>query len=187
MSRRFNRAIVVDTSVVRAAGPSEESRPPGGRCHKCLRLMLDRRIGVVMTSDVWKEWSKVDSQTGRRHMSSYASKWLTAMTARKLRLDVQPPPTSERLLAAIREDLETEKKRTAVSKDVLVVDAALASDCRVLSLDDKVRLALRDLCSSFGGIAKIHWLSPTQKECIPWLENEAPDNPVLMLCAGIVD
>jgi len=149
--------------------------------------MLDRKIGVVMTSALWKEWSEVNSETGRRHMSSYASKWLTAMTARKLRLYVQPPPTSERLLAAIREDLETEQKQTAVSKDLLVVDAALASDCRILSLDDKVRLALREICSSFDGIAEIHWLSPTQNECIPWLENEAPDDPVLMLCAGIAD
>lgn len=181
MSRRYTHALVVDTSVAQAAGSKGSVAPRSVSCRTALDQMLASVIGVVMSRALWKEWSDVDPATGRKHMSPYSSRWLTQMKGRKLYWYVCPPPTSSTLIQAIDQHLPTDGARAAVRKDLLLVDAALDSDRRVLSLDDTVQGHLRSLSAYEADIADIHWTNPQDARCVTWMSTGASDEQRLTL------
>jgi hypothetical protein len=57
-----------------------------------------------------------------------------------------------------------------------LIEAALATDERVASLDDKVRRHLQDHCSKLPEVATICWVNPSNPDerVIAWLESGAP-------------
>ena len=175
MSRRFVHEIVVDASVARAAGSNRAVDPLSIGCRDSLSLMKNKNVAVVMSKDLWEEW--------KNHMSGYSSTWLSVMKGRKLFKKVNPPETDDKLLKAVDCYLDSNGDKQAIRKDLHLVDAAFASDRRVLSLDDSARGRLCDLCRYVKDLTDIHWTNPKNDDCHPWLEAGAPDEPGLTLCA----
>ncbi len=63
-----------------------------------------------------------------------------------------------------------------IKKDRRLIEAALATDERVASLDDRVRQHLRDQAPKLPELHSICWVNPNKPEEAPvaWLESGAP-------------
>ena len=74
-------------------------------------------------------------------------------------------------------------ERQALFDDLLLVEAALATDRTVASLDEQVRALFRRATDRVGELRRIVWVNPELEEDdpIPWLGNGAPAEPERML------
>jgi hypothetical protein len=79
--------------------------------------------------------------------------------------------------------MSNEKHRDAMLKDVLLIEAALATDETVLSLDEVVRGLFSGLCHQVKQINEIIWVNPViaEEKCIEWLREGAPAEKHRML------
>ena len=167
MAKRTSRRLVIDASVVRAAGPEGATFPRSKNCRDFLEAVRTICHRVVMTPEIRDEWA--------RHMSSFACKWRVSMEAKK---KVYRPPDSvvdDELRAKISRAASNPKERDTLSKDTLLIEAALATDCAIAALDDTALRAFRKAANSVGEIARIVWVNPdkTDERPIPWLEKGA--------------
>ncbi len=79
----------------------------------------------------------------------------------------------------IRAELD-EPVAAAIQKDRHLIEAALATDKRVASLDDRVRQHLRNHATKFSEALSICWINPNMPDeaSTAWLESGAPaENP----------
>ncbi len=74
-------------------------------------------------------------------------------------------------------------ERQALLDDLLLVEAALATDRTVASLDESVRALFRQATGQVGELRAIVWVNPEleEDESIPWLKRGAPADPEHML------
>lgn len=160
---KMSRRIVVDASVARAAGTTEN--PVSRRSREFLQAMLTICHRVVMTPEINREW--------RRHQSNFSLVWLAAMRRRKKVIDAcVDQDKQESLRAEVLASGLSAKQRAAVEKDCLLVTAAWASDRLVASNDDKVRAHLAQLSGTSPELSRVVWVNPTQPAETPvqWLE-----------------
>lgn len=109
-----------------------------------------------MTRELTGEWN--------RHESLFTTRWRAEMQSRKK-------------IVAVR-DVENEDVRrqvqmsTAVLKDLHLVEAALATDRIVVSLDDRARADLR-----VEATREVMWVNAVLEggHAVYWLRNGAPD------------
>ena len=68
-------------------------------------------------------------------------------------------------------------------KDACLIEAALATDRTVASLDESVRALFRQATDQVGELRAIVWVNPEREEDDPilWLKRGAPADPNLML------
>lgn len=162
------KALVVDASVARAAGePSTVRTSPAPECTAALGAMRESSCMVAVSDRLKTEWD--------RHASGYAKKWLGNMIATKR---VKRVAGNWAHLASVLESSSDYPDRTAreVNKDLDVLNAAMQTDRRVLSLDGKQRVLLRKLCDEVPPLKALYWLSPCESGVIDWLRCGAPDD-----------
>lgn len=167
------KGIVIDADVARAAG----DRPIADRASAACRLFLAEQrlqgVGVVMTSAVWAEWNV--------HASSFARQWLAAMASRGLVLRprarvVKCMPTISRLVS--------QGVLALIEKDLLLIEAANASDQLVCSRDRRARRAFGQVACSAKEIGNVVWVDPCNvgDEPLAWLQEHAPWSRARALC-----
>lgn len=167
MSAKGSRRLVIDASVVRAAGPETATFPTSKRCRDFLKTTLSAKHRAVVTPAIRAEWDK--------HQSGFARQWRTTMVARKQLLitNVLEDPT-------LREQLEgaavKDRDRAAMLKDALLIEAAQATDRSVVALDDRVRGLFAAASSKVRSLKTIVWVNPGEddREACAWLEDGAP-------------
>jgi hypothetical protein len=140
--------LVVDASVARSAG--ETTHPVSSLCRKFLECMLVSTCHLVMSDSISDEWN--------RHQSRYTRAWWKAMTARRrvVRLrDVRIEPLRRLMFTA------------EMLKDVHLLEAALATDRRIVSNDDEARNSYKEI----RHIRLVLWINPSREEedAIEWL------------------
>lgn len=148
-----SRRLVVDASVASAAGQSQDSF----RSREFLQEVLKISHRIVMTASLAKEWD--------RHQSLFALRWRAEMRSRAKIVDIADVENPE-----VRSQVRMTK---AVAKDLHLVEAALATDKIVVSLDDR---AAADLCVE--ATKDIVWVNAVVEggHAIYWLRAGA--NPV---------
>lgn len=74
-------------------------------------------------------------------------------------------------------------ERQALFDDLLLIEAALATDRAVASLDERVRALFRQAADRVGELRAIVWVNPEREEDAPilWLERGAPAEVERML------
>ena len=166
MAKRTSRRLVIDASVVQAAGPEGATSPTSKNCRDFLKAVLTICHQVVMTPDIGEEWKK--------HLSGFSRKWRVSMEAKK---KVHRPGSvvDDELRARISNAASSDKERDALSKDTLLIEAALATDCAIAALDDTALRAFRKAANSVREIRRIVWVNPgkTDERPIAWLEEGA--------------
>lgn len=164
-------AIVVDASVAFAA--SEIEKEPARACWQCLRSIEEGPLSVAMTKDVHDEW--------RKHAKNYARAWLRRMVARKRfrRVAVDPAVFEQILDLAELHFGEQVAKIRAVQKDIRLIEAALASDRRILSADEVVRAYFAECLGGEWGV--FYWAGPAHPGACAWLTAGAPDDDTFRL------
>jgi hypothetical protein len=122
---------------------------------------------MVWTEAIKAEWD--------RHQSKFTAQWLlTMMNLTKLR------PAKDELLEKMREAIAEHSTDENVArimlKDVHLVEAALSTDWRVVSLDEAARGHFRQLAANFHPLQPIIWVNPAleDEQAVDWLERGAP-------------
>jgi hypothetical protein len=170
------RRLVVDASVAGAAGGKTATAPDSTRCRDfLLTLRQETRCSVVMPPKLKDEWEK--------HRSVFAAIWLASMAShRRVIFDDVPP--SNKMRREIEHAAATKQSEVkALRKDFHLIEAAIANDRIVVSLDEKVRQLFRTASQSVVAIKKVVWVNPvkTEEESVKWLQKGAKPENVRML------
>lgn len=162
-------ALVIDADIARAAGGQKTAHSTPKNCRDFLKAVLKDHHCLVMTSEIKTEWKK--------HYSLFAKKWLQEMYGRK-RVWVARPEHDEELCRRTEEAAESIKQRHAIFKDFHLVEAALATDQRIASMDQKMRRLLSIAASEKGveELRAIVWVNPdkSEEQALAWLKDGAP-------------
>jgi hypothetical protein len=166
MSKKRTRTccLVIDASVAHPAGTQH---PTGPECSDFLTSVRSVCHRMAWSKNIKAEWDK--------HQSIFALQWLvTMMNLKKLR------EIKDEELTELREAIKTHSSDPNVApimlKDVHLVEAALATDARVASLDDNARGHFSRLATAFDSLRPIIWVNPTisEEKAVKWLEAGAP-------------
>ena len=168
MRSRSLKRLVVNASVARAAGGKGATASVSVNCTEFLETLRDESSHhVVMTFELSEEWDK--------HQSNFAASWLKSMIARKRFLYIRPPQ-NRALSSEIERTVTGERDIEALQKDFHLLQAALATDQTIISLDETIRQLFARASQRVGEIRNIIWVNPdrTEEQPITWLQNGAP-------------
>jgi len=161
-----SRRLVIDASIAGRAGDRRKLHPAGKTCRDFLEAVLVICHRMVWTREIGKEWSK--------HQSSFSRKWRTRMYARK-KVDCVELPNDDTLARRLETVEATDEQREEMLKDCLLIEAAMATDECVASLDDRARKLLGRASEHVTELKGIVWVNPDRPEEHPiaWLESGA--------------
>jgi hypothetical protein len=164
MPRRISKRLVIDASVAQSSGDAKDVNPTAKRCRDFLLAVREICHQAVMTEAIREEWN--------RHQSRFARQWRVSMVARRKLCIVNVAPDTvlrEKItLVAVRAQDEE-----AMLKDAHLLEAAIATDQVVISLDETVRVLFVAAALRIGEIGRVLWANPDMIEeaCISWLES----------------
>ncbi|MEP0858722.1 hypothetical protein [Trichocoleus sp. DQ-U1] len=163
-----SKRLVIDASVARSSGREEATCPTSVNCRDFLLAVLNICHKVVMTPDIRNEWDK--------HQSGFARKWRAQMVARK-KFEYLDIPINNELWEKVETFAPTDKQRGEMIKDLHLIEAAIATDKIVISLDDNTARCFFSRASvQVDELKDIVWVNPDKTEeekPIEWLENGA--------------
>ena len=162
-----SKRLVIDTDVAQASGSEDATHPRAKHCRDFLQAVLLLCHSVVMTPEISNEW--------KRHRSGFARRWRVSMDARK-KVHRINPPADEELHDKIKQTATNLEESEDMQKDLHLLDAALATDQTVISLDEDARQYFAGASQHVGEIRDIIWVNPSYREEEPliWLQNGAP-------------
>lgn len=149
-----SRRLVVDASIGAAAGLTDF--PTSLRSREFLMEVLKISHRIVMTRDLAREWDN--------HQTRFSARWRAEMRSRRKIVDVEGIENAE-----FRSQIRTS---AAVLKDLHLIEAALATDRIVVSLDERARREL-----AVDASKDIVWVNAVLEggHAVYWLRNGAPD------------
>ena len=162
-----SKRLVIDASVARASGRLA-THPQAKHCRDFLLKVSSLSYGIMMTPEISNEW--------KRHRSGFARRWRVSMDARKKVYRVNAQADRE-LRDKIKETATGENEVEDMRKDFHLLEAALATDQTIISIDETVRGCFARATRHVGEIRDIVWVNPErmeEEEPLVWLENGAP-------------
>ena len=158
--------LVINASVARSAGGADAVAPESKLCRDFLQAVLDVCHRIVMTKDIRQEW--------KAHESRFSRKWRVGMVGRK-KVEWLHMAEDHVLREEVANAAATEKARVAMSHDIHLIEAALATDGLVASRDDKARRLFCEAASSVPKLCRVVWVNPSDpnERVIGWLKNGA--------------
>ena len=168
MRARDSKRLVIDADVARASGSETATHPRAEHCRDFLNAVLSLNHRMVMTEQINNEW--------KNHQSRFARRWRVSMDARKKIERVNPPEYAE-IQAKVTNTASTEDEIEVMDKDFHLLQAALATDQTIISLDETIRGLFKRASQSVGEIRGIIWVNPdrtAEEQPITWLQNGAP-------------
>jgi hypothetical protein len=122
---------------------------------------------MVLTPEIRDEWN--------RHQSGFARTWRVGMVARK-RVEWLNSCSDEAMHAEIGGLPVSKTDREAMLKDLCLIEAAIATDETVASLDDAARRLFAAASSTVQALRDIVWVNPDRPEETPieWVNDGAP-------------
>lgn len=176
MRARDSKRLIIDADVARASGSETATHPRAEHCRDFLNAVLSLGYRIVMTERINNEW--------KNHQSRFARRWRVSMDARKKIVRVNPPEGAE-LQNKVASTTNDEDEIEAIEKDFHLLQAALATDQTVISLDETIRHLFVRASQQVGEIRNIIWVNPdkVEEQPIAWLQNGAPPEPRRCLSA----
>jgi hypothetical protein len=163
-----SRRLVIDASIAHSAGESS-ANPIAKSCRDVLACVLSVSHRIVTTADILSEWDE--------HQSGYFRTWRVKM--RNLRkIDNFEITKNVAIRVRIRDVTPDKGIVQAMLKDLRLIEAALASDHTIISLDEKVRSHFANAAILVDDLKSIVWVNPLFKKekAIGWLKGGAkPD------------
>jgi hypothetical protein len=157
--------LVIDASISHAAGDraAERSR----LCTKALNAVIEVKHRLAMSPTLLEEW--------KRHQTGFARGWLRSMFAQRL-VEALDVVDDQALRARIERVAPQTDVATIMRKDMHLIEAALASDSRIMSLDDRARHHFRHAARAVSVLRKLCWVNPCNaaEEAVEWLRAGAP-------------
>ena len=169
MREKNSKQLVIDADVAGACGRKITPGPTAKHCRDFLNAVLSLSHRVVMTEKIRDEW--------KRHASPFARRWRVSMDARRKIDRIIDPPENENLCTKIVNTARSERQNEDIEKDFHLLQAALATDQTIVSLDETIRRLFGRASQSVGEIRNIIWVNPdrtAEEQPIAWLQNGAP-------------
>ena len=162
-----SKRLVIDASLARAAGPLEAPHPLARQCRQFLESVLTVCHRIVWTPEIKAEWDK--------HQSSHARRWLVAMRSRRKVVSIEVAADQE-LCDGLKRAAGSERASRDMLKDSHLLEAALAADQIVVSLDDRVQADFVAAAEGLKEVQPIVWENPGQSPdaLCGWLARGAP-------------
>lgn len=176
MTDRTTRRLVIDASIARSCGDANATYPTSVHCRDFLLAVKDCQHKVVMTQDIRTEWDK--------HQSRFARQWLRQMIAKRQLAALRDWPIDRDLWQQIEIMAKDNTERAAMTKDILLLEAALATDQSITSLDENTaRKFFSRAAQKIPKIQPIVWVNPDRpdEKPIEWLQAGAPAEAFRML------
>lgn len=159
--------LVIDACVARASGPPGSAHPTSSNCREFLEGV--RRIchRMIFTDEIMHEWNK--------HQSGFARRWRVSMHARK-KIEFIHAQRDEHLRKRIVNETRDEAISKIILKDTHLLEAAITTDRRIVSLETNSFGHLRSIAGEIKEIAQLTLVNPddSAQEPIAWLEDGAP-------------
>lgn len=180
-------AIVVDTSVARAASVSQKE--VALQCWETLETFRECDYRLAMSEPLYTEWLKTEperpAESWQYYISYYAMTWLTAM-ATGGRIALQPLPTERALRDEIMATAHTlyppeSHAPDDIDKDIFLIETALAADHRIISLNDVERRRFQRISPHVPTLQSVFWTDPQREDAPVWLREGAPEKEELRL------
>lgn len=168
MRSRHSKRLVIDTDVAQASGDEDATDPRAINCRDCLKGVMTQNHRIVMTRKISNEW--------KRHQSRFALEWRMSMDARR-RVDRIDPPEYDELQDKVTNTADNKDEIEVMQKDLHLLEAALATDKTIISLDETIHTLFAQASQRVGEIRDIIWVNPdrtTEEQPITWLQNGAP-------------
>lgn len=164
MAKPRPRQLVIDTDVTGAAA---DTIGVALSCAEFLEAVRRNGHRFVLTDDLLEEWN--------RHRSAFSARWLLRMVAAK-KFDLVSVNANESLRAALGRAAPDVKAAGAMLKDAPLIEAALATEQRVVSRDNECRRCLRAAASVVALLRNLCWVNPTadDEQPLDWLAAGAP-------------
>jgi len=168
MTGKMSRRLVIDASVARSAGETED--PVSKRCREFLLAALTICHKLVVTRELEKEWNK--------HQSGFFISWRVAMTSAD-KEDDRGSLHDEKFRKKIEKLGLSESEEAAALKDAHLIEAARDTDCAVASRDDTVRKIYKRASDRVREVKPIAWVNPVKNSESPleWLKSGARNDP----------
>jgi len=148
------KQLVVDASVARASGGSDAVHPTAASARNFLKKVLDCSHKAVMTPAILEEWNA--------HQSKFARSWRKSMVARKI-LVVTDVVEYQGIRAKVEVSKNLDVHKAAMIKDCHLIDAAMATDKQIISLDDTARGLFAGVAEDFPSIGDVLWINPVER------------------------
>ena len=161
MRSQRSKSLVIDACVARDTGSTHPNR------NFLTTMRKDTRHKLVMTRDIGSEWD--------RNASRWARKWRVSMNAQ--RRVYRPNLKSDDILRIkIEGKASDEWELNKMLKDLHLIDAAIATDRRIVSLDEKAKKPFAAVSDKVGELRNIVWVNPAEENERPveWLLDGAP-------------
>jgi len=162
-----SRELVIDASVARASGGKEATHPTAAAARVFLLAVLTICHKAVMTPAIRDEWDK--------HQSNFARRWRRSMVARK-KINPVSPEESKNLRQQIGLINIPHASKTAMLKDCHLIEAAIATERQIISLDATARELFSMASHNFKEIKDVSWVNPVHDsgKIMAWLNDGAP-------------
>ncbi len=123
-----------------------------------------------MSRSLREEWNK--------HQSSYARSWRVQMISRK-KLIITEDELDLNLRSRVASTNARTRDHQEIEKDFHLVEACLAADMIIASLDEAMRLLLRGCCDKVSELRSVIWVNPAQDSelVLEWLKEGANPEP----------
>ncbi|NQU21861.1 MAG: hypothetical protein HQ567_11315 [Candidatus Nealsonbacteria bacterium] len=166
--------FVIDSSVMQAAGRAHPVDKRPKRCRGFLDVVYGCNHRVVVTDEIETEW--------RQHSSRVAVMWQRRMrTHRKI---WRPPPDAiEPLTDAIAGVESNRREQKLMQEDLFLLEAALAADKIVTSLDKEVHGLFRNAAKEIPKLRRVIWvdLDEPDEDGAKWVSGGVSLDPERML------
>ena len=179
-------AIVINTSVARAAGTTEN--PTARNCRETLEAVDQCGHQLAMCRELYQEWMQQRPKETTEHWQLYASRyaveWLIRMQSRgRIHWAHLNPdnPLRNRVIGEAAQLWPRSRVPEEVSKDWHLIDLALHTDHRVVSLNEIERKRFSELARWVNELRTIFWLNPDHADVPDWLCRGAPEEDAYRL------
>jgi len=171
MPRTFSKRLVIDASIASASGGEKATFPTSKHCRDFLKEVLRICHRVVWTEEIISEWN--------RHQSNFARSWRATMDGKRNKVFPLKEQTNANLRQRIREAALHEKDWQEMEKDCHLIEAALAADLAVLSVEENVRRRFARIAPHVEELRTIMWVNPAKEaeHCMEWLSRGASPEP----------
>ena len=130
MSEKDSKRLVIDADVARSAGSETAIHQRAINCREFLKSVKEQNHQIVLTKIISEEWKK--------HQSRFTRRWRLSMDARKKVVRINPSE-DQQLRDKISTTTHDENEIEVMQKDLHLLEAALATDQTIISLDETVR------------------------------------------------
>lgn len=177
MKKKGSKCLVVDASVLLAAGGEGATNPTSARCRDFLNSVYEICHTIAATPALRAEWKREPTRKrkGRRLFSATLT-WLRHMNGKGKIIYLEDVSPDEKLRLKVSKAEAREKDKQAMLEDIHLVETALRANKIIVSCDEECRRLFAAASVGIGQLREIMWVNPDKEydSLVSWLNTGAP-------------